>query len=69
MTKLNPRQHAAKEKAERALRRKCDRLAVKCVTIVSLRMIGSGSGTRFLGAYDGIEACREIRALLIKRFK
>lgn len=50
------------------LRGKCDRIAVKCVTIVSLKMIGSGSGHRFLGAYDGIEACREIRELLIKRF-
>lgn len=59
---------AADTKKAEKLRRKADRLAVKCVTIVSLKMIGSGNATRFLGAYDGIEACREIRELIIKRF-
>ncbi len=63
-----PKRTRRKLTAEEKLRGKCDRIAVRCVTIVSLKMIGSGSGTRFLGAYDGIEACREIRELLIKRF-
>lgn len=54
--------------SDEKLRRKADRLAVKCVTIVCLKMIGSGSGHRFLGAWDGAEAAREIRELIIKRF-
>lgn len=60
---------AEKNAEDRKLRRKADRIAVKCVTIVSLKMIGTGKGTRFLGAYDGIEAAREISELIIKRFK
>lgn len=57
-----------KSTVEDKLKRKADRIAVKAVSIVMLRMIGTGKATRFLGAYDGVEAAREIRDLIVKRF-
>ena len=44
---------------------KLDRLAVKIVTLVSNRVDRDG----MLEAYDGIEAAREIRELMVRAFR
>lgn len=52
----------SKTRRDMQLRGKCDRLAVKIVSIVDKHH-------QFrIAAYGGIEAAREIRELLIKRF-
>jgi len=45
-------------------KRKADRLAVKIVSIVAEKVSSTGE----LYAYEGIEAAREIKALLLKAY-
>lgn len=52
---------SAKEAKAASMQRRMDRLAVKIVTIVSEKMSGGK-----LYAYSGIEAAREVRALLLR---
>lgn len=50
-------------KARVRLEKKADRLSVKVVSMVAKRIYNGE-----LAAYDGIEAARKIRSLLIKQF-
>lgn len=62
MAKKSAYAQAVKDKADRALRRKCDRLAVNIVSRID------AYNPHKLMAYDGIQAAREIRELLIQKF-
>lgn len=65
MAQSSTMEYEIEQKAKKRLYAKCDRIAVKIVTMVANRMDRDG----VLEAYEGIEAAREIRELLIKSFK
>lgn len=64
MAQSSTMEYEMEQKAEDRRFKKADRLAVKIVSIVANKVDCCGE----LAAYDGIEAARQIRNLLIKSY-